>query len=68
MTDLFTPFDLSGIPLANRPKTLATWIEQVPFGRLIRPEEIANAVAFLLSDLASGITGTVLLVNRGYHQ
>jgi NAD(P)-dependent dehydrogenase (short-subunit alcohol dehydrogenase family) len=50
------------------PTTLAVWVGQTPLGRLIKPQEIANAVLFLLSDLASGITGTVLSVDGGYHQ
>ncbi|MBH1964132.1 MAG: SDR family oxidoreductase [Comamonadaceae bacterium] len=35
-------------------------------GRLVQPEEIAAAVAFLTSDLASGITGINLPVDLGY--
>lgn len=35
-------------------------------GRLIEPEEIAAAVGFLASDLASGITGVNLPVDAGY--
>ncbi len=50
------------------PETLATWISQMPIGRLIKPSEIADAVIFLLSDMASAITGAVLQVNGGYHQ
>ncbi|CCE79182.1 Piso0_001229 [Millerozyma farinosa CBS 7064] len=37
-----------------------------PMGRLGEPEEIANAIAFLVSDEASFITGTTLLVDGGY--
>jgi enoyl-[acyl-carrier protein] reductase I len=29
--------------------------------------EVANAAAFLCSPLASGITGTVVYVDKGYH-
>ncbi len=35
-------------------------------GRLVTPEEIAAAVGFLASDLASGITGVNLPVDLGY--
>lgn len=37
-----------------------------PIGRLGRPEEIANAAAFLLSDEASFITGADLLADGGF--
>src|SRR5699024_11031594 len=38
---------------------------QVPLGRLGRPEDIASAVSFLLSDQASWITGSTLVVDGG---
>lgn len=37
-----------------------------PIGRLGRPEEIAHAIAFLLSDAASFVTGTALTADGGY--
>jgi NAD(P)-dependent dehydrogenase (short-subunit alcohol dehydrogenase family) len=39
--------------------------ERVPMRRLVRPEEIAAAVAFLASDDASAITGIDLTVDAG---
>ena len=36
-----------------------------PLGRMVEPAEVARAAAFLVSPLASGITGTVLPVDAG---
>ena len=40
--------------------------ERVPVGRLGRPEEVARAVAFLVSDAASYVTGHILVADGGW--
>jgi NAD(P)-dependent dehydrogenase (short-subunit alcohol dehydrogenase family) len=37
-------------------------------GRMGRPEEVADTVAFLVSDCATFITGSTLSVDGGYHR
>ncbi len=37
----------------------------MPLGRVLRPEEIAAAVLFLVSDQSSGMTGSEVFVDGG---
>lgn len=50
---------------AHPEKVIETCNRMHPLGRIGRPEEVANAIAFLASDWASFITGTALLVDGG---
>lgn len=47
------------------PAEQARWRSQIPLGRFGRPDEVAEAVAFLVSDRAAYISGTVLHVHGG---
>jgi NAD(P)-dependent dehydrogenase (short-subunit alcohol dehydrogenase family) len=44
------------------------WASLIPMGHMGTPDDIAEAVAFLLSDNAAFITGTVMEVDGGYMQ
>lgn len=41
-------------------------LERTPLGRIGKPEDVANGVAFLASDEASWVTGTTLFVDGGW--
>ena len=49
----------------SHPQVLKDYFRHVPLGRGGDPEEVANASAFLASDLASYITGATLFVDGG---
>lgn len=42
------------------------WIDSTPMARLGEPEEVASVVAFLASDAASLMTGSIVLADGGY--
>jgi 3-oxoacyl-[acyl-carrier protein] reductase len=50
-----------------RPEIKEAYIAKIPLGRFGEPKEVAEAVAFLLSDHASYITGETLKVNGGMY-
>jgi NAD(P)-dependent dehydrogenase (short-subunit alcohol dehydrogenase family) len=57
-----------GTPLQdlNDEETIERQAENTPLPRIGTPEDVANAVAFLVSEEAEWITGTDLVVDGGY--
>jgi NAD(P)-dependent dehydrogenase (short-subunit alcohol dehydrogenase family) len=49
----------------SQPELLKEYFRHIPLGRGGEAGEVANAIAFLVSDLASYITGSALLVDGG---
>ncbi|WP_170145616.1 3-oxoacyl-[acyl-carrier-protein] reductase [Hydrogenothermus marinus] len=49
------------------PEIKENYIKQIPVGRFGKPEDVAYAVLFLASDLASYITGETIHVNGGMY-
>ena len=49
----------------SNPQLLREYFRHIPLGRGGEPEEVAQAAAFLASDLASFITGAALFVDGG---
>jgi NAD(P)-dependent dehydrogenase (short-subunit alcohol dehydrogenase family) len=51
--------------MVRTPEQIAARAETLPLGRIGQPEDVAGAILYLSSDLASWVTGHVLQVNGG---
>ena len=60
----FTATDL--VVKNNTQEKIEALENDIPLGRLGKPEEIANLVAFLISDEASYMTGSIIVIDGGY--
>ena len=61
----FVPTELTASTLA-KPEVADRLLGRIPLGRFGTADEVAEAVAFLLSDAASLITGHTLVADGGY--
>ncbi len=51
--------------LRNNPEQMARWQQEIPLGRLGKPEEVASLCLWLASDAASYVTGVAWHVDGG---
>jgi 3-oxoacyl-[acyl-carrier protein] reductase len=56
----------TGMAKTTTPEFEAALLKNIPLGRVGVPEDIANAVMFLVSHMGSYITGEILDVNGGF--
>jgi meso-butanediol dehydrogenase / (S,S)-butanediol dehydrogenase / diacetyl reductase len=54
-----------GVGTHGSPTDQQAWLDAIPMGRTGTPEEMANVVAFLASDEASFMTGSIVVADGG---
>ncbi|GAB3798158.1 SDR family NAD(P)-dependent oxidoreductase [Virgibacillus kimchii] len=62
-TEMLGQFSAEGASVDNTKKEV--FESSVPLGRLLKPEDIAHSIKFLLSDEAAMMTGSILHVDGG---
>jgi enoyl-[acyl-carrier protein] reductase I len=58
---------LAAAGISNFGKMLSAFEEQAPMRRIVTQEEVGNVAAFLMSDLASAVTGEITYVDCGFN-
>jgi NAD(P)-dependent dehydrogenase (short-subunit alcohol dehydrogenase family) len=58
-------FVATDMPLGAGIEMLEIWKTQIPMNRFMQPYEVANVIAFLVSDAASSITGQLIIADGG---
>jgi NAD(P)-dependent dehydrogenase (short-subunit alcohol dehydrogenase family) len=51
---------------ANNPELVKIFLDHTPLGRAGKPEDIVGPAVFLASDLASYVTGSIVMADGGY--
>ena len=51
---------------ANNPELVKIFLDHTPLGRAGQPEDIVGPAVFLASDLASYVTGSIVMADGGY--
>jgi 3-oxoacyl-[acyl-carrier protein] reductase len=51
---------------ASNPELVRTLITHIPLGRAGKPENLVGPAIFLASDMATFVTGTILIADSGY--